>query len=279
MREMLRCLSSVAVGVSVSAAALVSAAQAGDCRNDAIASLRALSPDGTAVYERVGDKGFFRQWITCDDVQLGLATAVHESVHSITAHTDAFPLVGGGEVKLPHAVSAFFAPSRIARHFGRSDFVTTYLRPGQASSSTDFLYLLDELNAYTHDLNAAMDLRSLKPADERVGHRDGLAATMAFVADYAATARQREPDTWAGLQRPEVAGAVSELWTRAERVMAASCGIPDFGLDDKAFLRRLCEPAAQSAMEGLLGRAPVCPSRCLQADAPTEDASAGDVAE
>jgi hypothetical protein len=76
-----------------------------------------------------------------------------------------------------------------------------------------------------------------------------------------------------------VAAAVSDLWGRAERVMAASCGIPDFGLDDKAFLRRLCEPAAQTARESVLGRAPLCPSRCLEADAPTGDASAGDAAE
>lgn len=263
----------VAAALGLAALGSTTAARAGDCRKAAVASLKSLSPDGAAVYDRVGDKGFFLEWITCDDLQLGLATAVHESVHFITAHGDAYPLVDGGEVKRPRDASGLFAPSRIAGHFGRSDFVSTYLRPGQASSSSDFLYLLDELNAYSHDLNAAMDLRSLKPAGEQVGHRDGLAATMAFVARYVETAREKEPDAWDGLRRPDVTEAVSRIWDRAERVMAASCGIPDFGIEDKAFIRRLCEPAARSAMRGLLGRPSACPSRCLDGTASLGEAA------
>ena len=248
-------------------------ALAADCRKAAIASLRSLSPDGYAVYEQVQDKRFFLNWITCDDIQLGLATAVHESVHYITAHTDAFPLVDGGEVKRPHQVSEFYAPSRIASHFGASDFVTNYLKPGRASSSTDFLYLLDELNAYSHDLNAAIDLQSLKPADEQVGHRDGLAATMAFVARYVETAQEEEPQSWDGLQEPQVVDAVSAIWDRAERVIGASCGIADFGVEDQRFLRQLCEPAARSAMSRLLGRPASCPSRCMDNTASVDAAA------
>src|SRR6185295_6531668 len=93
-----------------------------------------------------------------DEAQLGLPTAVHESVHYITAELDAFPLVHGGQSKRPHEVSAFYAPQLIAAKFKRNDFVTTYLQPGGASSATDFRYLLDELNAYTHDLNTAVAL-------------------------------------------------------------------------------------------------------------------------
>ena len=130
---------------------------------------------------------------------------MHESVHYITAETDAFPLLGGGQLKRPHEVSAFFAPSLIAGKFKANDFVTTYLRPGSASSSSDFLYLLDELNAYTHDLNTAVTLsRSHASASKRaiqVDHRDGLAALMAFVALYVERAEESEPATWRGLQR------------------------------------------------------------------------------
>ena len=133
----------------------------------AIERLRAAAPEGFAIYQKIKDKTFFLNWISCDEARLGLPTAVHESVHYITAETDAFPLVGGGQLKRPHEVSAFFAPSLIAAKFKASDFVTTYLRPGAASSSGDFLYLLDELNAYTHDLNAAVALsRSHASAEE-----------------------------------------------------------------------------------------------------------------
>ncbi len=94
-----------------------SSAQADDCKPAAIEALRAAAPEGFAIYQKIKDKTFFLNWISCGEEQLGLPTAVHESVHYITAETDAFPLVDGGQVKRPHEVSAFFAPSLIAGKF------------------------------------------------------------------------------------------------------------------------------------------------------------------
>ena len=235
----------------------------GDCRRNAIEKLRAAAPDGFAIYQQTRDKKFFVGWLMCDDEQLNLPTAVHESVHFITADNDAYPLVNGGEIKRPHEVSHFFAPSLIAGKFKPSDLVSTYLRRGKASSATDFLYLLDELNAYTHDLNAAVDLSGLHSAEQQTDNRDGLAGLMAFVALYVQTAEESDPDTWSGLQKPQVAKAVSELWGRAERVMASSCGLPNFGTEDKAYIRQFCQVKPQSSLRKILGRAPVCPTECL----------------
>src|SRR5947209_5134962 len=242
------------------------AAQAGDCRPAALERLRASAPEGFAIYQAIKDEKFFLGWISCDEKQLGLPTAVHESVHYITAETDAFPLVNGGRVKRPHEVSAFYAPSLIAGKFKANDFVTTYLRPGSASSSTDFLYLLDELNAYTHDLNTAVALSRSRVAaeDVEVDHRDGLAALMAFVALYVERAQTSEPATWAGLQQPRIARTISELWGSAETVMASSCGIPNFGTEDKTLIRQFCQGGPQASLRKILGRAPVCPSACLK---------------
>jgi hypothetical protein len=242
-------------------------AEAGDCRPGAIERLRAAAPEGFAIYQAIKDKKFFLGWISCDEAELGLPTAVHESVHYITAETDAFPLVHGGQLKRPHEVSAFFAPSLIAGKFKADDFVATYLRPGRASLSTDFFYLLDELNAYTHDLNTAVNLsRSRDPVEQgdEVDHRDGLAALMAFVALYVERAEDSEPATWNGLLEPRVAKTVSELWGRAEKVMASSCGIPNFGTEDKSFIRQFCQTRPQAALQKILRRAPVCPTACLK---------------
>lgn len=243
--------------------ATASASSAPACRDAALETLRAASPNGYAVFQRVKDKGFFFTWIDCADAQLGLPNAVHESVHYVTAETDAFPLVGGGEVRRPHAVSRFFAPSRIAEKFKASDFRSTYLGRGGASSATDFLYLLDELNAYTHDLDTAVRLKHLRSENEDVSHRDGLAAVMAFVAVYVQTAEESEPATWSGLRQPEAARVVSELWGRAETVMASSCGIPGFGTEDRAHLRQLCQAGPQASLGRLLGRPALCPTACL----------------
>jgi hypothetical protein len=268
MRRRLRSIGFAALACMPLAAGSYSAAEAGDCRPGAIERLRASAPEGFAIYQAIKDKKFFLSWISCDEAELGLPTAVHESVHYITAELDAFPLVHGGQLKRPHEVSAFFAPQLIATKFKANDFVTTYLRPGSASSSTDFLYLLDELNAYTHDLNTAVVLSrsrgAVEAGQDQVDHRDGLAALMAFVALYAERAEQSEPATWSGLLEPRVAKTVSELWGRAEKVMASSCGIPDFGTEDKSLIRQFCQTRPQATLQKILGRAPVCPSACLK---------------
>jgi hypothetical protein len=265
MRRRLQSISLAALACLPLAAGLHSA-KAGDCRPGAIERLRAAAPDGFAIYQQIKDKTFFLNWIDCGEAQLGLPTAVHESVHYITAETDAFPLLHGGQVKRPHEVSAFFAPSLIAGQFKANEFVATYLRPGRASSSGDFLYLLDELNAYTHDLATAVSLsRSGGPAGEgnEVDHRDGLAALMAFVALYAERAEESEPATWSGLRQPRVAKVMSELWGRAETVMASSCGIPNFGTQDKSLIRQFCQRGPQASLQKIIARAPVCPTACL----------------
>lgn len=266
MSRLLRLISFASLACLVLAARPGSAA-AGDCRPRALERLQAFAPEGYAIYQAIKDKKFFLGWISCDEAQLGLPTAVHESVHYVAAELDAFPLVHGGRLQRPHQVSAFFAPSLIAGKFKPNEFVTTYLRPGAASSSTDFLYLLDELNAYTHDLNTAVSLnvsRSSVENGDQVDHRDGLAALMAFVALYAERAEQNEPATWRGLLEPRVARTVAELWGRAEKVMASSCGIPNFGTEDKALIRQFCQASPQASLQKILGRAPVCPTACLK---------------
>src|SRR5262245_8536211 len=112
MGRLLRCIAFAALTCATFCPGLHAAAR--DCRSVAIDRLRAAAPAGFAIHQRIKDKTFFLNWITCDEAQLGLPTAVHESVHYITAEDDAFPLVNGGQLKRPHEVSAFFAPARIA---------------------------------------------------------------------------------------------------------------------------------------------------------------------
>jgi hypothetical protein len=240
----------------------VGPAIAGDCRAQAINVLKAASSNGYAVFRAVKDKAFFRTWLDCDDAQYGLPTAVHESVHLITEDGDAYPLVGGGAVQRPAEDAALFAPARIARQFRSSLFVDTYLRPKGATSAADFRYLLDELNAYTHDLDTAIALEDRRDPDVQRHHRDGLAALMSFVALYIETA-ENDPAAWPALKRPGTAAAVSTLWAQAEHTMVASCRIPDFGDEDNTFLGKLCATRTQAALERFLGRAPVCPKACL----------------
>jgi hypothetical protein len=127
------------------------------------------------------------------------------------------------------------------------------------------MYLLDELNAYSHDLNSATRLVPLRQGDTQVDHRDGLAAMMAFVMSYAAEARKDHPETWQGLKAPQTAKVVQTLWKQAEKTMAASCGVPDFGTNDREYLGYVCNAKNAAALTEILNRAPTCPTRCLSA--------------
>jgi hypothetical protein len=262
---MLSVLRATAVALLAVAWSPAYAASRTDCQPQAIRDLQRLSPRGHAIYQAVSDKRHFLRFLTCDDVVLGLATAVHESVHMLTADTDTYPLVEGGAVQRPREGLRFFAPREIAGKFDRRDiYVQTYLRPGGASSADDFRFLLDELNAYSHDLHSAVRLAPLRKADRAVGHRDGLAALMSFLMGYADRAQQSVPATWEGLQRPEMKKLVGTLWTQAETALASSCGLPSFGSDDRKHIGYLCDRTNAEALGTLLGRAPVCPAACLR---------------
>jgi hypothetical protein len=242
-----------------------------DCQPQALRDLQRLAPQGHAVYQTISDKRHFLRFLTCDDVVLGLATAVHESVHLLTSEKEAYPLIGGGTALRPSETLRFFPPRDIGRKFSAGDmYVQTYLKRGAASSSDDFRFLLDELNAYSHDLATSARLVSLRrPEHGQVGHRDGLAALMTFVMSYVDTAREQVPATWANLQRPEVKETVRTLWTQAETALSASCVIPAFGQDDRRSLAFLADPRNGTGLAELIGRAP------LRACQDTDSASSG----
>jgi len=232
-----------------------------DCQPQAIRDLERLSPQGHAVYVAMRDKKQFLAFLTCDDVQLGLSTAVHESVHILTEQLDAYPLITGGSVQRQHLVSRFYPPREIAGKFKADDsYVQTYLRRGAASSADDLLYLLDELNAYSHDLTSATKLVDLHKRDGQVDHRAGLAALMSFLMHYVEVARGGKAPTWEGLRRPEIKTVIETLWQQAESALVGSLAIRGFG--GETYLAHICERRNGEALAELLGRPPMSSAAC-----------------
>lgn len=236
------------------------------CVDKALATLKRLSPTGYAVYQRIRNKKSFTTWILCDEMQRGLTTGVHETVHMLTDQLNAYPLIDGRTLPRLAITDKLARPGLIAARFNPSDeFVKTYLLPGAASSADYFTYLLDEFNAYTHDLNTAIQTVSIAPKDSNLGHRDGLAAMMSFMMTYVARAERSEPATWKALQRPDISRTVKTLWSEAERTMERSCGIPRYAVDDQSYLNHICDPANGRALSQIIGRQPRCPRACLRA--------------
>lgn len=186
-----------------------------------MSAVRSLNPEGARVYDQLQEKKVFRFFLgKCRSPSSDIPTAVHEGVHVLTHERDAYPLLDGTFLRRPPGAAKLAPPGRIlAGKFPASDmFVRTYLMPGGATSATDFTYLLDELNAYTHDLHSAMAVRRTEPASG-VQHRDGLLALRSFVRKYAHLV-PLDADTRRVTDR---------LLSEADRVIAASCGIPNFG--------------------------------------------------
>ena len=135
----------------------------------------------------------------------------------------------------------------------------TICRRGGASSADDFRFLLDELNAYSHDLHSAVKLVPLRRQGREVGHRDGLAALMSFVMAYVDTARQSVPATWEDLQRPEVRKPVGDPVGPSREAPATSCCVPSFGQDAGRPVAFLADPKNGAGLAELVGRAPLRP--------------------
>jgi hypothetical protein len=235
----MRVLLAATLAALLSVASTCAFAAAQDCQPQAIRDLERRAPRGYAVYLAMRDKTQFLVFLTCRDVQLGLSTAVHESVHILTEDRDAYPLIAGGFLPRQHGVSQFCPPREIAGKFKADSYVQTYLRRGAASSADDLIYLLDELNAHSHDLATASQLIGLKQRDEQVDHRAGLAALMAFFLEYVEVARERKASTWEGLRRPEIKQLLATLWGQAESTLIASLPIRGFG--GETYLQRLCD--------------------------------------
>lgn len=254
---------SAIVAMCVAFASGLPSAAAAPCHAPALEQLARLAPEGYQVYRKAKDKQFFTSWISCDNVQLGLTTAVHETVHMITEEENAYPLIDGRRLPRVPERRPLFPPRLAAGNFDPANtYVETYMRPGAATSAEEFGYLLNELNAYTHDLHAAVQLRALSVPGQSVHHRDGLAALMAFVAVYTEQARTRHVDTWRALQEPALRRTVATLWAQAEEVMGNSCRTPDYGYEAPVFLEHFCRATIHHALGTLLGRPPRCPVSC-----------------
>jgi hypothetical protein len=249
--------------VTIGGLCLMSATGLADtsCQPKAISDLKRLAPEGYAIYAKATPT--FMDWLKCEDATRELSTAVHETVHHLTNEMDAYLLISGKKIPRVPETKAFYQPHLIAGNFDpQSTFVTMYLAKDAASSGIYFRYLLDELNAYTHDMYSSLKLLSLTTAGHSVSHRDGLAALMAFTAVYIDTAKTEYPETWKELQKPKVKAVVSTIWSQAEAVMNGSCKVRNISYEAPTYLAQIC--AKTESVSKLLGRTTVCPKACLE---------------
>lgn len=242
------------------------------CVTKAVAALKGFSPSAFDTYKRLNDPDFFASFIAgCADAGefylSDVPSAVHESVHAVRATTESYHLVTSELLPVPSA-PGYFPPHEIADTLLRDlkssdDYFDTYIRPGgePASSKDDFTYLLDELNAYTNDLQATMDLTALTPLENREA---GVVAMMSFVAGYISFAQAHQAATFAHLGHDQTMRAtLVTLWAQADKVLARSCKYrAETAFDDTKYLDYLCDAGKTGAMAAVLGHSVRCPNEC-----------------
>jgi hypothetical protein len=203
-----------------------------------------------------GKDKFFWNWIDCTDLVMSISTAVHESHHMLSANKG-YQLID--HTVVPRVTGVRYAPRKmIGRDFPKDDtYVQTYLT-NLASSSEEFDYLLDELNAYSVDTQVSLELKNhLVPG---TGYRDGLSALMSFVMDYAKKSGALTKSQLIAA-RPEL----EALWKQAESQYTKSCAVPGFASGDEVFVDFLAKKDNWKGLEAVLGRKLNLPPSCTPA--------------
>lgn len=200
-------------------------------------------PDAKWVAESAADNfDFWFQDRSSFGAVLGmLATAVHESVHTVgDMHTvfGGIPLRGiclGKDrfLFLPHGTT--FARSEIASGlpgFMQGDaYYNAYLTGG--SGGQDFTSLLGELNAYTYSALIASSLASSLPQGPGSNStRDGLLTMMVYTELYLKVYREQHSDQYTKLNNQFI-DSILVLWERANFALRLAEQYGSLGMNDQ----------------------------------------------
>ena len=246
------------------------------CNRWAVGLLKQHSPTGFDAYRSTQDKSIFNSFSAeCADktqfLDADVISAVHETNHAIRSEKNVYNLVTSELLPVPPAPN-YFAPAAIVPALSRDArirndvFFKTYLSnkgPDANSSRADFTYLLDEMNAYTNEMQTQIEFARVHPFTNRDA---GVPAMMTFVAAYANHARDHAPGVWRDLTASPASPtrlAVGKLWAQAERVLRQACAIaPKSPNEQAAYVGALCNAANTSAISIVLGRQAQCPKEC-----------------
>jgi len=270
---MLTLLGSLFLGLALSASPADARSSASGatpkCAAEALKILREHSPHGTRIYRATKDKKFFLWWIRCDDIPISLATSVHESVHVMSGH-------------YLYRERSYFLPDqtwtkvRYKDLFHRGELLEEFggrPRPGNIydenyllqTGNQDIVFILEEFNAYVHDLMVSRELSALIPEGTRVSSRDALANFMFYLKRYLKRAKLKHPKDWEAIaQDPEYTATIRLMWRQAEAELAKSCPVPQIGMRNQEILRDVYAPEDSEALLEVLGFAPALPKECVR---------------
>ncbi len=210
---------------------------------------------GYGIVTKVKNAGEFAQWLDCNEPPLyGVTTAVHETSHELDNELSGFSEAEnefgvyrfryflGGDKILTVTDKKLFYRSEIGGELDDEDksymYYETYLTGD--SGNQDILLLLEELNAYTHGLNTAVQFADMLPANMTVTERDGPSVFMYYLEMYLRKARLDYPEQWKKIYTDaDYLNLMQAMWARAEETLKAALKFPQLGIKDKAALKKV----------------------------------------
>lgn len=260
--------------------AAVSTARAEDCRTKFLSTLQAADPAGYGIWNSIAsaDKSKVESLIECGPglaiETYKLARLVHESIHvadnelsNSTGKIEFISLSGNRVALNPDARDSVYAFTRgqalkvmssSERSLNRAPIYLYYL------GFESFDQLLDELNAYNHELQTDLFFPATRL---HVDSGDAPLQMILFTLRYLQEMEKAQNRFYTA--RIQADSGVREVLTTLIRegyeITAKSCERPDLHLNDRALLNALAGPASVRQLTALFGNErPVLPTNCAK---------------
>lgn len=259
--------SALALLFGITLQSALAAASEPSCTDEAIRILKQNSSHGYRVYLDRKDRKFFSRFLDCDDIPNSLSTAVHESVHTMWRRSryreHPYYLPDGTWAKVEFR--DLFHREELLQDLGgkarpNNSYDESYLA---STGNQDITMVLEELNAYIHDLIVTKDLAPLMPGTMQVSGRDGLATFMHYLKLYLHRAKVKHPRDWEEISGSQAyVATIRAMWSFAEKALREACPIPRIGIRDQVILGDVYAPESAGALEELLGAPLKRPGEC-----------------
>lgn len=238
------------------------------CLNDALALLQKRDANGYRIYQLSKDPDAFSFWLSCSDgkpLHSKLPAAVHETLHKVDGELEQngargrahFYLLGGRVISVARHTQ-LFERAQVAALLTDEEKRTHYFRPylTGVSGKQKLDSLLEEFNAYTHDLSTSVTLVDLKAATLRSSNRDGVLTFMYYLELYLKQARTNFAGAWQVLVSDrDYVEAIRALWANAEVALARACPHAQLGVSDSFLARKVYSASNLEAINELFKQA------------------------
>jgi hypothetical protein len=221
-----------------------------ECLHKGLDILRKQDPLGFEIYRSIKPENRpLNKYIECPNGVLDLtsiSTFVHEHVHVLDKQLsqedvqNTYFLVDKSKLVLKDGVFSSLEPWEQGEENDKQkgeDFAQTYLRK---IGDEPFSMLLDELNAYTQGLNAAL---SLPVGIDRVNLTDGVLAMMTFTLRYYRHFHDVDPRFYTSvLLNPSFKNVVGKLLNQAKEEVTKAVDRNDLRINPQPWMKSLRTP-------------------------------------